>query len=505
MKLKTLLIMAVSALALEFTMPADANLQSEMNNWFGGYSNSAPASAYQSQAGGFYSGGNYSVRVPIRDVGGFVSVRTPSFSGGCGGIDLDLGGFNLINKDAIVQQLRAIGQNAKALAFSMAIGYVSSLLSAKMDTIKGWADKLNGMQMNSCQAAENLMALGANAVFNTQMTKDQVVCMEEKISSGGMSPDDARTACTSGGGGSDRLTTNAGIGNVGPFTQGNVAWFAMMHSNWLQNDLSMAELLMSLTGTILVTPNTAVPGNQNASSVRPIPGMGVVGEAPNAAGQTSFAVTVAIDKLVFGDLQSNVNSDLYMYQCDSADRTSSPLSCTKLANNGTAIKVDWTTMPSIKKQVKTIVQNIYNNIYSRTSPPGANDLAFIESTAAPIYRYILTSASAFRRTDPASDFMLDKYIDAIAKNIVATNLASMMEVIKVTLAKPDLSAASDSMKKDYLLRVVAVQGEVNKVREQSLKEEDAILEMEERSQQYERVIISRMSASMLNSAAFTAH
>lgn len=504
MKMKKLLVMAVAAIGMTLTLQASADLQSEMNSWFDGYSNSAPAGAYQSQAGGYYTGGNMTFRVPNRDIGGWYSVQPPSFSGGCGGIDLDLGGFNLINKDEIVQQLRAIGQNAKALAFSMAIGYVSSLLSSKMDQIKSWAQDLNFNQMSSCEAAAGLMALGAKATGITQMNTDQIVCMEHKIASGGMTPDQARTACTSGGGGTSRRSTVAGLGNVGPFTQGNVAWFAMMHSPWLKNDLNMAELIMSLTGTVIVRPNETVSENENRSQVIYID----VAESDNGSGGTRttapYDIQLVVEKMVFGDVAEGFQGDVYVYKCDGTNRTNDPSSCSKLANGGKPEKFDWSAITPVREGVITRVRNIYNAINDPEATLGAEERVFVESTAMPIYRYILASASAFRRTDPYGDFHLDQYMTAISRGVVAHNLATMMDVIRVSMSREQTNAAGDEKKELYLKRVKAVQDALVAVRENAEEEMRQIIEMQENAQKYERVIISRMSASMLNSAMFNA-
>lgn len=502
MKIKKVLVMVVATIGMSVTLQSSADLQGEMNNWFGGYSNSTPAGAYQSQAGGFYTGGNMTFRVPNRDIGGWASIQPPSFSGGCGGIDLDMGGFNLVNKDEIVQQLRAIGQNAKALAFSMAIGYVSSLLSSKMDQIKSWAQDLNLNQMSSCEAAAGIMALGARATGITQMSTDQVVCMEHKIASGGMTSDQARTACTSGGGGASRRSTVAGLGNVGPFTQGNVAWFAMMHSPWLKNDLNMAEVIMSLTGTIIVRPNDTVSENENRSQI-----IDVAGSDDGSGGMRAtvpYDIQLVVEKMVFGDVEEGFQGDVYVYKCDSANRTNDPSSCTKLANGGRPEKMNWGSITPVRENVVTRVRNIYNAINDPDATLGAQERTFVESTAAPIYRYILSSASAFRRTDPYGDFKLDQYMTAIARGIVAHNLATMMDVIKISMSRDQTNPGNDEKKAEFLKRVKSVQEALVAVRENSEEEMNQILAMQEQSQKYERVIISRMSASMLNSAMFTA-
>ena len=250
MNFKRSLVMAVAFGSMTVTLNASADLQGQMNSWFGdsGYVNSAPAGAYTSQMGGYYTGGNMSLRVPTRTIGDWVSVQPPKFEGGCGGIDIDLGGFNMVNKDAIVQQLRAIGQNAKALAFTMAIKYISSLLGSSIETIKGFADGLNKMQLDSCEAAASMLQYAGDGI-GSMMGKEKEGCIQVQVAQNGLSYDEARTACTSGG---SRASTNTAQKNKQHFTDGNMAWFVMMQSPWLRNDLDTAELLMNMTGTVLI-------------------------------------------------------------------------------------------------------------------------------------------------------------------------------------------------------------------------------------------------------------
>ncbi len=500
MKLKKALMVVVAFLGLSLTLQSSADIQTELNDWFGGYSNVTMPGAYQGQAGGYYTGGNFSIHVPNRDVGTFANVTMPSFSGGCGGIDLDMGGFNLVNKDQIIQQLRAIGQNAKALAFSMAIGYVSSLLSAKMGDVKVWADKLNSMQMSSCEAAQNILAIGAKSLTKEQETTDQMICMGEKITNSGMTPDEARTACTSGGGGADRNSTVKGMGNVGLFTRGNLAWFAMMQSPWLQTDLDTAELIMNLTGTVLVVEDPAQAGNEAAPQVKFF-GMASI-EGTSGKSKDSYELQAVVHRLVMGESTEGFQGDIWMFKCDSSDRNSGVNSCQKLKNNGKVEKLNFSTITPVVDKVKTRINSIYNTIANPDATMDTADRAFIEATTAPIYRYILASASAFPGSPATRDVLLKQYIESIARSMVAHNMATVMKTIENSLNNPELNQGDDQKKAMYLANVQQIGQAFVQIRGDAEKEMEDIIAIQERSQKYERVIISRMSASMLNSAMF---
>lgn len=494
---KKILIVTFLAAGLAPSMVAQASLQSEMDGWFadGGFTNSSGGGAYESQLGGFYHGGNMSARVPTRTIGNWVGVQPPRFEGGCGGIDMDLGGFSFVNKDQIVQQLRAIGQNAKALAFTMAIKYISAQLAGTMETIKGWADTLNGIQINSCDAAANMLAFAGDGIGEA-LGKDAQGCIQVQVAKNGLSHDEARSVCTSGGG---RNSTMLAERNQRFFTEGNVAWYAMMQSQWLRNDLDLAELLMSMTGTLIVTKQ-----DTGASTV-PVPHYypSFVNEGgAGGPGQASLSMKMALDGMIFGGTTSGLKGSVPMLKCDSADRSGTEMSCRSLANGG---KPTWTPMDTtvgIKKKVRDAVDGIYTKIYTRDQALSTQEVALIESSAVPIYRYILASASAFRNTSSAQDERLDKYLDVVSKEIVATSLAAMLDNVKYSLSMENLNPEGDRYKKDYLKNVEGVQSELMSIREDSQKQMDKVIEMMQLSQQYERVVISRMSVGTFNSAMF---
>src|ERR1700738_1868491 len=58
-------------------------------------------SAYTGQAGGYYTGGNLSLRTP-QDNYHLASVALPSTKGGCGGIDLFTGAFSFVGAEHLV-------------------------------------------------------------------------------------------------------------------------------------------------------------------------------------------------------------------------------------------------------------------------------------------------------------------------------------------------------------------------------------------------------------------
>ena len=260
------------AIALVVLMPisvSNADMQSSLQGWMsqGEYVNVNKPAAYESQAGGYgASFGGLRYRTPVQEVGNFGSVRMPKVSGGCGGIDMDLGGFNFINKDQIVQQLRAIASNAKGMIFQMAIDAVSSMIGGNMKNFANKADFMNKLQMDSCQAASKLLNKGSE-MLNME---DIDGCRENLISNEGKSFDQADRECTSGG---RRVSVNnTPLSKDSPeFKKGNLAWQIMMQDPYLVANKELAMLLMNMTGTVIkrdAKPSEVATGDTNEVSKR---------------------------------------------------------------------------------------------------------------------------------------------------------------------------------------------------------------------------------------------
>lgn len=480
-----LLVISAGVVAIS---PAKADLSSEMNSWFGSsaYANGVSAGAYQSQLGGYYTGGNVSVRVPTKEVGTFGSIQMPSAKSGCGGIDLDLGGFNMVNKDQIVQQLRAIGQNAKALAFSMAIKYVSSLLGSTMETVKDWADKLNSMQMDSCSAAANLMQMAGDA-FTGNEEKNVALCIQIQASKNNLNYDQARRVCTSDG---SKYATLDAEGNRRAFTSGNLAWYTMMQVPWLKTDLELAEILMNITGTTIMKSERV--GNEMARSPFQV--------APLAMDGNTGMETLLSAMLYGANAPEGFKGTVKVVKCES--RTNDELGCATLANNGSRVDLDLSTLPSIKDKLKTRIASIYSKVHDKNATLSDEDKALIESVRAPLYRYILVSATAFNYNDANRDAMFNSYIDGLAKEVIATSLQNLITEITYHMDMDKLNAKLDGNKKEYQDSLRNVMTYLAKVKMDANSEANYALEMQQRAQQYERVIASRMSVGTFAATQF---
>jgi len=91
-----------------------------------------------------------------------VTVQKPRLKGGCGGIDMFLGGLSFLNFDYLVKKLQRILQTAPAVAFDLALKALCPECSETMKAANSWVDMLNSLQIDDCKAAQALVYASAS-------------------------------------------------------------------------------------------------------------------------------------------------------------------------------------------------------------------------------------------------------------------------------------------------------------------------------------------------------
>src|SRR4030067_459853 len=86
-----------------------------------------------------------------------VNAHLPSLRAGCGGIDLFGGAFSFINKQQFLSLLQNIGANAVGYAFKLALQSISPDIDKLLTELQDQINKINAMNINSCEAAQALV------------------------------------------------------------------------------------------------------------------------------------------------------------------------------------------------------------------------------------------------------------------------------------------------------------------------------------------------------------
>ena len=105
------------------------------------------------------------------------TITPPNFSIGCSGISAEWGAFAMLGSE-LMQVLQSIIQSGEVLvfAFNMVLGVLCKQCQTIMTQIEGIANKLNGLNFNSCQTAEamgNIAGAELNSMLNLNASSGQ--------------------------------------------------------------------------------------------------------------------------------------------------------------------------------------------------------------------------------------------------------------------------------------------------------------------------------------------
>ncbi len=269
MRLKNYILGASLAVAcLSASEPANADLEATLQDMLGAnvQVNSGGAIS-SSRRGGFYGGSVY-VRGRVMDVN-VINFTPPSFSSGCGGIDIFGGSFSMINKEQFVALLRSIAQNAAGYAFHLALKNICEQCSTIIANLQRVIQELNQLTSNSCQLAKGVVNSGL-AALELSDTKGM---QETSINSGFNDAFDAFWGSLSSTVGSLDATNSDGSRDYDKF-ETNVVWEGMRTSGvsgWFTSgDTQLMEALMTLTGTIVLSGPVNDSNGDPSRNVTPV-------------------------------------------------------------------------------------------------------------------------------------------------------------------------------------------------------------------------------------------
>lgn len=211
---------------------------------------------YKSQSAGYYTGGGgMVVRSPIKS-SQLASVHLPKIQSGsgCGGLDIYTGGFTFINGKQLVETLQAISSNAAGFAFMLGLETVSPMISNNMRQLQSWANTINGIGINSCETAAQLVG----SVWPASDMANQHICRtigaNNKVFADYI---DGRNRCASLNK-EKQKQQNEFLPLAGEY---NIAWEALMSQPFFKDSKNkeMAEMYMTFVGTLVVREENIVP------------------------------------------------------------------------------------------------------------------------------------------------------------------------------------------------------------------------------------------------------
>jgi len=401
-----------------------------------------------------------------------VNIETPRFSAGCGGIDFYAGGFSAIDSEQFIRHLRAIGQNASSLAFMLAIQIVSPQLSGIMKDVQTWAHKYLTMNLNSCEVATELVG-GAMELFGEQEGDCTVARMQDY----GEDWTKANYACTTGGG--IRATETAGHTNKVGFTKGNLAWYVLMHDPFFAGDTDMAEMVMNLTGTIIIdSAGTADDAGKSIRVIRPAIRNGVRSERFDNIYKA----------MLYG---AGASTDIFIYRCRDVGSTSGD--CMVLSENVERLA---TPTAGIYARIRDTMRGIVTKIRQDTALTN-EELGLISSASFPLYRFLSASTAYF---PSGTDIVLyaDKYTKLVAEDILLRSLIAMISTVKQSASMlPGLMSEAERVER-YVDDVDTVLAGLSRMSERNVDRAEELHTMQERIRTYEQALMTQLGERVVS-------
>jgi conjugative transfer pilus assembly protein TraH len=240
----------LGALALAVSValaPARATFLDDFYTASGATTNVTKGGVYQGQSSNVIAGGGLSTRIPNRT---FIPITfsPPSFSAGCGGIDLYLGAMGFPSSAEMTAFMRNVGQAAGGIAFSIALKALSPELDSTINDFSQRIQKMVAEYKNACKAATALVE---------GVTGSSVAELKKQACEYGRTVRNDDTECEKNSGNVAKTKADAqsnATSNPNSLLnpERNVVWRALNSTDYGTSlTLAEKEFIMSITGTVI--------------------------------------------------------------------------------------------------------------------------------------------------------------------------------------------------------------------------------------------------------------
>ena len=354
---KIFALAGVMALSFSISAPADvADVASDLEDFWartGGGINLSKPTAFEGQRAGHATMGSLYLRTQNR-ASGVASVQLPSVRAGCGGIDIFAGAFSFINSENLVAMSRAIMQNAVSFAFELALESLSPATKEIMDGLRDLSQRVNQMNINSCEAGQMILADGLSRMDYSS----QHLCRTIGDMEGDWADRIAGRANCGGGSTTETLKNASGALADQIPVDINYAWRAIQKNTFLAANREIAEFFMTLAGTVIVQAGKTDDQGPQYRTLQPL------GLTPATA-------------------KAMIEGGAYtVYRCNETTKCLNPTKTTK-------------TMPPEKGLFKVTLDRLEalsNSIDADTSLP-ADVVDLINLTSLPVHRHLVVAKS----------------------------------------------------------------------------------------------------------------
>lgn len=428
-----------------------AGINSDLNHFFNGLgysSNASSPTAYEGQQAGYYTGGSLYLRNSVRNVQ-IAQVDLPQVNAGCGGIDLYLGGFSFINGAGIKTLMQNIMHGATGYVAELALEQSIPQATNVMRHMQDIANKINQFNINSCHAASQLVGAMGLRTQESQMN----VCESAAISQGRANNwTDAEQTCRNPGqyqaimsqANSSSQYKSLIVNNT------NVAWKALMSNPFMAADTQLAELFMTLSGSIIVQD-----------------------------GKSEYLPSRVNDKNLIKALLSGGQAPIW--RCDTTD----PNGCL----NPSSGQITINQSSALETQITKLLQDMVTKVET-DQPLTHQEIGFLQSTRLPVYK-MLNVQAAYMGDQSILD--VSSYADVIATDILYQYLEESLEEVK---ASSSAMQYPPSVMKPFMQGINQALANVRNQELSAYKNIEMVNSMVERTQMAERMLAGELSSHL---------
>lgn len=435
-------------LICQITHLESAPLSSKLQSYFeksGGSSNSTRGGVFHDQSAGYYSGGSFVGRIPVANIQPF-NVQLPGFKIGCGGIDAWFGGFSHISSDQLVAAMRQIGSSIGSYAFMLAMESISPEIYNVVNELQAIAQKINDLNINTCEAAATTLG----GILPQSDATSKHLCQAMGSNYGGLSDwTNARHNCGPGSQRKSHIRDQRHQELQDVFKdEFNVVWQALRKNSFLSNDKGLAEIFMTISGTLIVKE---IGDNYQTLHIR----------------------SAALDQDFLNSMLHGGNTKIQ--KCDTEDKCLSPI----LSESGAhQIVPNDALVNVVSRTLKTLVNKIYND-----DPLSDQEKSFLNNTTLPIYKF-LNVLTAYKRGKAPIE--IESYAEIIALDIVHHFVLGILDLVEESVSQLRSAQMSDTAIREYLQNLYQVRSAVVQARGAAMEHMNSVLSMIKSVQQVEK-------------------
>ena len=396
---------------------------------------------YKSQAGGYYSGGGgVTVRSPVKSTQ-LANIQIPQIQAGCGGIDIYTGGLSFVSGQQIVDTLKSISSNAAGFAFLLGLESVSPILSNNMRQLQSWANMMNGIGINSCETAAQLVG----SVWPAHDMASQHIC--RSIGTKVYFPNylEGRHQC-----GVNRDMGNSTKELIPYGNEYNIAWEALIIQPYFKDkkNLEMAEMYMTLVGTFVIFNEQFKPYQSKAED-------------------NEF-----LDHLLKGGM-------IKKYKCSDTDK------CLKIEEIDVMISDEESWLSRIRKAIFSMHEKARSD-----TPLNENEIGLLSTTRLPLYKIINVLSAYYRGGSCAMD--LESLADVVTWDVLSQILHEAIYTVQRGCMQLKAQSMYSLQIDDYLKKLEQVQAIFRRFEDKAQKAIDLEMRLIQKMQLLEKQLNSEI-------------